>query len=269
MIALVTYQRCRFRGHRWTQLVRRCDTRFAISRPSTEASTVLATTSKIQAGVVRWPRTPEFSSPNILMVRIFPTMWLSIEKEKKIEGLVYHISLYIVPILCDGKSREFRTIAIAATFELLRRPCLNRRFFDWLSRFRLLARHASFSLVFNIRTLLGLSNGRDIPEIDKRTVRDIFWLHHTVFRGLFVWNNNGTIICSLWSLGASFFSSHASVLIPLSSIYVIVSSRCRISRGRFFEKRSYFVSGMRRNGRRSKNTFHHVFQWYAMRSRFH
>ena len=45
-IALVTYRRCRFRGLRWTQLVRRCDTRFAISRPSIEASTVLATTSK-------------------------------------------------------------------------------------------------------------------------------------------------------------------------------------------------------------------------------
>lgn len=49
---------------------------------------------------------------------------------------------------------------------------------------------------------------------------------------------------------------------------MIVSSRCRFSRGRFFERRSRFVSGMRRNGRRSKNTFDHVFQLYAMRSRF-
>lgn len=96
MIALVTYQRCRFRGLRWTRLVQRCDTRLAISRPSTEASTVLATTSKIQAGVVRWPRTPEFSSPNILMVRIFLTMWLSIEKEKKKRNRRTCLSYFVI-----------------------------------------------------------------------------------------------------------------------------------------------------------------------------
>lgn len=49
----------------------------------------------------------------------------------------------------------------------------------------------------------------------------------TVVLSLFVWNNNRSIICSLWTLGASFFSfSHVSVPSLLLSSQFFFFFRC-------------------------------------------
>lgn len=74
-IAHGSYPRYRCRVRSWTPPVRPRRQVSAIPRRSTGASMAVAITSKTRAGVVRWPRTPESSSPSILMVRIQPAAW--------------------------------------------------------------------------------------------------------------------------------------------------------------------------------------------------
>lgn len=186
-IARVTYQRYRSRVLCWVRPALRHRLRFVIPRRGIEASTAVAITSKIQAGVVRWPRTPEFSSPNISTVRILPTVWPSTKKKEDILLSRFREP----PAFCIIGLVDRWWLAIGYGFRGSRSTIFCPGFPTSGSKER---NPWSTSLTFTALSL-------------------------------FVWNNNRTIICSLWTFGASLPPSHASVLYPSVSLFLSDFSR--------------------------------------------